>query len=653
MVRSISGTALLGALLVAGACYPSAAAQFVVDVSIPQVFSSEERLLPASLTAERHCAAAMAATAPTANIDGLVVNDKEHGSGALTIVLAGTTEASRGAAIEIAHTPYLFTDARHYLDFIRSDALKQLKQADRTRKEPIVWLALAYGGYHQLFSTDRAFTEPRHFFEQKVGGSRHAALFERLGANALLKHAAELNRENEAIEDGFKSMGDHDRSIRNHAVVATLFHGLEYARTNRARFINLTFSAIKPILFHVDGRQWQTLPADMQAKIERWLNIAALQCSNAVFESERTALDALKKGGLTIVPVNRSALLEHGWLWSLTDLVRKPERSSYRDDRPGFWTVHDLDAIVRLTTKASATALPSAVLAKLNPAVRQAVVTHGRSIAEQRSANLSAHAALSKAANSAEAIKSRWHSQLTRISDGLRARIDSKASSDSKLLSFGLPLRSSGSQPAGSGAASTCRPSPIAAAEAARPNVDGWYSMPTSTHKEVGEAIAKVKGADSAGAMLGIAANALDGRSPGEIFYMLDSLLTWSPVLREALLVAIAESFQTFASHELVLGLKTDGRTVWEDWDWLDHARAAALYWSLAGDQHALARLRREVLEGERTHSASTRAAASSMANSVKRVRLHTLNSMLEAALAKPATVADSSPLCVDGPQRP
>jgi len=328
--------------------------------------------------AQKSCVQSLQATAANARIPGLTIKVEARDSGAypesaVLLVLNGV----RWSAASALQVPQAFRDAAHFQAFTQSEVYKRLQASDRLRTDsPITWLAAAYGGFHQLFSRNRAITEPKHFYEQMIGGAEHARAYHRLKAESL---SIVLGQGVQKV-----SFSDYDVAAlgstgsRMAGVEVPLVNALKQGLDRKARYINLTYSAVHPVIFAIgQEHRWQALPAAARKKVEQWVAAAAQHCSGLNFQREQEALAALKQSGLSVVPVNRAALVEPSWTHAMTWVIGNLK-----------WTPQDLDDIVKVGEKPKR--LPSALVAGFTAKERKELEAQIRTINAERKLILAA-----------------------------------------------------------------------------------------------------------------------------------------------------------------------------------------------------------------------------------------------------------------------
>jgi TRAP-type C4-dicarboxylate transport system substrate-binding protein len=305
-----------------------------------------------------NCVAALKASTNLAQIPDIAITVEDRQSGGYPdvplILFLSNGDRDRNA-INVVSVPQAVRDAAHLKAFIDSPFFAQLRTIDRhadDSRHP--WLALGYGGFYQLFSRERALTEPKHFYEQMIGGAQHAHLYDKLGASFMsITISAGVQQASMDASD-IEHMGL--TGSRMAAVEAPLINAESTKLDGIARYVNMTFSALHPVLFSAERYRYARLPDSVKRRIERWVTAAAETCSAENYQAEQAIMQRLKAKGLRIVPVNRPALVEAGWTYAMSWGV-----SSIT------WTLADLDQLVRLakppllgkTPRAVADALPA------------------------------------------------------------------------------------------------------------------------------------------------------------------------------------------------------------------------------------------------------------------------------------------------------
>ena len=318
---------------------------------------------PLEGAAVKNCAVALRDGAKGLHIHDLKLildssDERRDDKAALTIDVASRSEYGSGT-LGLMDVPFLFRDPAHVQAFLQSDLYRDLRAASRGGLYE--WLAAAYGGFHQLFSTQNAFTEPKHFYMRWIGGP--SSLTQVYGAFAGI---GDLRGGIDAAAE--LMLRDSDKMA---AVEAPLIDALAYRFDQRARFVNMMFSISYPVTFSVENN---TLPGAAHARLIAWADAAAQSCSAANFQAERDVLEKLKQAGLQIVAVDRAAFVEAGWRFGIERFAIGPTVS---------WSVEDLDRVVRMGAEAPVR-LPSALLSKLSAKNRQALLSRARRLNKER-----------------------------------------------------------------------------------------------------------------------------------------------------------------------------------------------------------------------------------------------------------------------------
>lgn len=284
----------------------------------------------------------------------------------LHITLSG---GSHYDAIGIIKAPFAFQNVKHFGAFLNSELYRELRLWDRDQ-----WTAVGYGGAYQLFSKAHAFTEPAHFYSQYIGGASYVSLYARFKSKLSPGWIAGSMIGGEVIRRDAGRMEAGDLLVD--AIEAPAIDAFENGLDKAARFVNQTFSSIRPVFFQLKGiirvgLVWTRWSTDVNLKqiLTKWMEAAAAACSARNFAIEQTTMQRLKDAGLQIVPVNRAALAKAGWAYSLTNVSRS-------------WTVSDFDRLVRLAE--GNVSIPSAMVSSLSPKEGKAVVEIERRIADSR-----------------------------------------------------------------------------------------------------------------------------------------------------------------------------------------------------------------------------------------------------------------------------
>lgn len=281
----------------------------------------------------------------------------------LHITLSG---GSHYDAIGIIKAPFAFQSVKHFGAFLNSELYRELRLWDRDQ-----WTAVGYGGAYQLFSKAHAFTEPAHFYSQYIDGAPYVLLYTRFKSKLSPSQiiAAKIG-----IFGDVRGMEAGDLFVD--AIEAPVIDAFENGLDKAARFVNQTFSSIRPVFFQLKGiirvgLVWTRWSTDVNLKqiLTKWMEAAATACSARNFAIEQTTMQRLKDAGLQIVPVNRAALAKAGWAYSLTNVSRS-------------WTVSDFDRLVRLAE--GNVPMPSAMVNSLSPKEGKAVVEIEKRIADSR-----------------------------------------------------------------------------------------------------------------------------------------------------------------------------------------------------------------------------------------------------------------------------
>ena len=295
-------------------------------------------------------------------------------------------EPSYYGGLGLVGVPFALRDPAHFQAFLKSGLYNELR-GHRA-------VAMAYGGFYHLFSAKVAMTEPKHFFERFVGGARHSWLYRKLKAIPSLGAAYGL------IETDAALMAKDDTAMA--AVDAPLIEAQRYQLDQRAKFVNLTFTAAYPVMISLKDEN--RLSAVTLQRVMQWLDIAAQACGARNFDAEQKMLETLKAARLTIVPVNRTAFVEAGWTHGLTGVNLA---STIR------WTIADFDRLVQLGEGAKPKRLPSALLATLTPKERADFLGYSKAAEGERRKN-------GASAQASGAILKVWYDGLAELVDAVR-----------------------------------------------------------------------------------------------------------------------------------------------------------------------------------------------------------------------------------------
>ena len=192
---------------------------------------------------------------------------------ALHLILSRDLHYRDGHAISLLSVPFAIHDAAHFQKFVDSDLERELKVVDWSNVgsgSPRPWLAVAYGGFFQLFSRDRAMTEPKHFVEQLIGGTPHARLYEGVKAKTF-----SLTYSRGMQQTAFSPHDITQMAERGNLMAAVEVPTLD-ARSSGvirvAKFANLTFTAVNAVVIAVGrAEQFLDLPPALQTTITRWV----------------------------------------------------------------------------------------------------------------------------------------------------------------------------------------------------------------------------------------------------------------------------------------------------------------------------------------------------------------------------------------------
>jgi hypothetical protein len=291
-------------------------------------------------------------------------------------------------AINLAYMPFVFRDPAHFIAFTRSDLYREMKLFDQRREVGDYWIALAYGGFYQLFSRADAMTEPRHFFNRFVGGGSHVQIYAKFGAHPSVGSITGFGGDIPIMEKDAHFMS---------AVEEPLIDAYNDGLDRIAKFVNLDFSAVNPVLFYLEDAE--KLPTGLRLRVTAWAEAAAAKCSAQNFETEQKTLDRLKAAGLTVVPVHRDAFVSAGWRYALT-------RANIN------WTADDFDRIEQLGDGPKPKRLPSALVRELGPKERARFLADSKAAAAERKR-------LGAAASLEESITADWAPAVADLADAV------------------------------------------------------------------------------------------------------------------------------------------------------------------------------------------------------------------------------------------
>jgi tetratricopeptide (TPR) repeat protein len=260
----------------------------------------------------------------------------------------------RANKFDLISVPFAFRDAKHFQAFLESELYNEVLDAplggyNNTR------LAIAYGGFYQIFSYAAAVTEAKHFHARYVGGAIVAvSTYQQLGA--LVNPGSIMATPDDIVQrDGEVMRQGQQAHPTVHMVEATLTSAIRNNLHKNARFVNLMSAALMPLTFQGYNLPKQLSETDKNA-IKKWAGISATECSAVNYQSELDALRDLAAAGLTVVPFNRQPVVEASWSASLTR-------------NHTAWTVEQFDRLAKLGESKPVT-LPSTLLSKLPPEER-------------------------------------------------------------------------------------------------------------------------------------------------------------------------------------------------------------------------------------------------------------------------------------------
>lgn len=266
----------------------------------------------------------------------------------------------RSHASDLIKVPFAFRDAEHVLAFLRSGEFYQ-QIRDNPDGENLTGnprLAIAYGGFFQIFSKAAAVTEPKHFYGRSIGGTiREPELYRQFGAR--INPGSGISGMYTDLDQRAASEFDHRET---QIVEAHLASAIENGFKGKGRFVNLVTSS----MLAVDILVWTTTEKVDQkdlVALRAWADAAAAACSEANYQKELDTLEELKADGYQIVPFNRNAFVEHSW--------RAVLENSHE-----YWTIEHFDKLVRLGNSPKGGLLPSALLSKMSPQKRKQALDH-------------------------------------------------------------------------------------------------------------------------------------------------------------------------------------------------------------------------------------------------------------------------------------
>jgi hypothetical protein len=251
----------------------------------------------------------------------------------------------------ITAIPFVFRDAPQFLAYLQSDLFEEIER--RKSRERI---ALAYGGFTQLFSKTAVITEPQHLKGRAVAGDTRAGrVYFAFGA----KYYNPLSTW--AIPSVAGLTDDFERMERGHAlseiVEAPLADALASGAERTARFVSLTSSTLITIGFKDDSDR-EFIP---RGRLKRWSRTAAMACSRTIYQTELDSLERLKNAGIKVAPFNRPPMIEASWRMAL-------------EEEHTYWTIGEFDRLIQLDGGINGVPLPSAIVAKLPAAKRRAAL---------------------------------------------------------------------------------------------------------------------------------------------------------------------------------------------------------------------------------------------------------------------------------------
>lgn len=256
----------------------------------------------------------------------------------------------RSHEFDLIKVPFVFRDAEHVLAFLRSGEFYQQIRDNADQFSP-TRLAIAYGGFFQMFSKVAAVTEPKHLYGRSIGGSvRQPFLYREFGAKIHLSSGI-VGMNTGLDERAASDLGRDDRETQ--IVEAHLASAIENGFKGKGRFVNLVSSSMLVVDIVLSlSINFVVSPEEIEL-LRKWAYDAALACSEANYRKELETLEALKADGYQVVPFNRRALVERSW----RDTLMSPHK---------YWTIQQLDKLVSLGNFPKGALLPSALLSKMS-----------------------------------------------------------------------------------------------------------------------------------------------------------------------------------------------------------------------------------------------------------------------------------------------
>jgi hypothetical protein len=294
--------------------------------------------------AQQTCADALVASAP--NEGPLVIKTvmhtlRERDSIPNSHEILDVGDHELNGSRDVLGVPFVIQDASHFLRYASSP----LAQAQARSELFDGYVALAYGGFFQLFSREAAVTEPSHFEGRSVGGAKHAGAYLDFGGTLSPGLVMAMHFGPDYAMD-VQGMPRHFPDMMEAPLLQAPALGLDRV----ARFVNLTFSRVHAVYFELHENTMH-LPAPVRQRVVQWVRKAAVACSASNYDRERATLDQLRQAGLTVSPVDRRALAPTAWRWAF----------QFAD---GFrqWTLPELDAIYGMAATPQAGPPPSSVV---------------------------------------------------------------------------------------------------------------------------------------------------------------------------------------------------------------------------------------------------------------------------------------------------
>jgi hypothetical protein len=258
---------------------------------------------------------------------------------------------------DLIKLPFVFRDAPHFLAFLQSgEFYEQIRDTADQFSPPR--LAIAYGGFYQMFSKNAAVTDVKHFYGRSIGGTvRVVEVYQQFGAR-INTHSI-LPTRSGLDQLAATAMGNDDKETQ--IVEAHLGSAIENGFKGKGRFVNLVSSSVLSVDIVIETSPSNDIGAEDLKALREWAGAAALACSEANYEKELKTLEALKQDGYQIVPFNRSAFVERSW-HAILDYPHE------------YWTIEQFDRLVKLGNVSNGSLLPSALLLKMTPERRKKAI---------------------------------------------------------------------------------------------------------------------------------------------------------------------------------------------------------------------------------------------------------------------------------------